>query len=155
METEEEPEEEPDDTESEEEESDGLSELAAKADKGDKKAKKELTAKAVEAGASEEDVENADNWEAVADMIRSASSEGDAEEETEEEEAFKPEKGSVYKLLQPSAKDPKKKVKVDIEVLTVSEKNETVTVKNLDSSKTIVGKDKKPLPVKWADLIVE
>lgn len=166
VEAEEEVAEESDDSESEEEsESDGLSELAAKADKGDKKAKKELTTKAVEAGATEEDVENADNWEAVAEMIRNAgdSDEGEAEAEEEAEaeveeeeevaEEWKPEKGSVYKRLQPSAKDPKKKVKVEIEVLTVSEKNQTVTAKSLDSGKPIIGKDKKPLPIKWADLI--
>lgn len=141
-------------------EEDEISSLAEKAMKKDKKAQASLTKMATEAGVSKEDIEAAEDWNAVAQLIRDTSgevteetAEEEAEDETAEEEEWKPAKEEVYHYKAVDPKDPKKRKKIEVEVMSVSEKNETVTLKNLDSQKTILGKDKKPLAIKWSDLI--
>lgn len=59
--------------------------LAKKAQKGDAKAEAQLRAYATKAGVPEEDVDNAEKWAEVVDMIRNAGDE-EAEEEAEEAE---------------------------------------------------------------------
>lgn len=140
----------------EEEEGPDLDALAKKADKKDKAAMKQLKAIALEAGLEEDAVDNADDWKSVVTMINDAATPAEEEEEAvvEEEEEWKPKKEETYKyaLLNPKTK---KKSNIDVEVMTVSEKNESVTLKNLETGKTLVGADKKPIAIKWDKLIRE
>ncbi len=136
-----------------------------------KEACKKLIDLGLAAGLDKETITNADNWAAVAEMIKEASAggEGDsapseeeapAEEEAPPEEDTKPVKGSVVKWCwkgkdgkpMKDAKSKKPLKPTDHEILTVSEKNETVTLKNLTSEKTVIGSDKKPAQIKWSEL---
>lgn len=121
-----------DDTEYDEDnEEDELSELAEAADAGKKQAEKKLTMLAQKAGIEDDDIENAESWADVVKAIEAASESGDEEEEDEaeeEEDDTPPEKGNVFMY-----KPPKKKKAIEVEVVTVSTKKETCTLKNLDT----------------------
>lgn len=130
-----------------------LDSLATAADSGNEKAMAELKSQALAAGASEEDVDGAENWAAVAAMI-SGAGDTSAEEPAPEEEEWKPAKGQVYlyKFLDPKTKKPAKKGS-EAEILSVDEVAQTVTIKNLTTGKTHMDvKTKKPFHVKWTDL---
>lgn len=111
----------------------------------DESAVERLTEMALAAGVSQEDIDNAPDWEAVATAIREAENASPNTEETEPEpEEFKPSVGDVYKYqpTDPKTKKPmvnpktKKAIKVEVEVTKVNEKNHTVELKNLDDGKT-------------------
>jgi hypothetical protein len=104
------------------------------------------------------------SWDDVAASIKTAQSAGDEgegqQEETSEPEAWKPEKGAVVKWKPTDAKGnplrdktTKKPLKaIEIEVVTVNEKKETVTAKNNTTKKMIVSGGL-PQAIPWADLI--
>lgn len=133
--------------ETSETDSDDLEALVAEAEGGDKAARARLKELAVEAGADEEAVDNADTWQDVADMIGAEeASDDEAEEEAEEEaaaeeeesEPFVPVKGKScgYK---PIDKKTKKRTKTAVEcrITAVDKKAEKVDLLNLDDKKTI------------------
>lgn len=94
-------------------------------------------------GIDEADVDGADNWAAVVDLIENVST--DADNGAGEVEEVVPEKEGVYKYapIDPKTKKPtinpktKKIVKVEVEVTAVDKKTKTVTLKNLDDQKTL------------------
>lgn len=137
-----------------------LDELVEKATKKDKESQKKLTSLAKDAGMEDEAIENADSWSDLADFIRSAKPSDATEEETGDatEEAAPPKKGDPF-FWKKRDKDGKivrnkqnKVVKMEVEVITVNAKNETVTVKDLDKGDTILGPDKKPLAIPFDQL---
>lgn len=103
-------------------------------------ARARLTALAQEAGVDQDGIDNAADWQALADLVEAASN-------PEPEPPADPKKGDVrkYKLG---------KSVVQVEVLSSVPRTKTVTLKNLTTGKPIVGADKKtPVAVKWADLL--
>lgn len=122
--------------------------LIEAANGGDEDAQKQLQAAALEAGASQEDVDNAPDWSAVANLAQAQATE---EEQPAEETPFKPAVREVY-FFKPTVKDAKSgklvkaKKSVECEVKAVDEKGETVNLLNLDDKKT------QYKGVKWADL---
>jgi hypothetical protein len=137
--TEEETEDEAADEDADEEEAseddDELTELATRADGGDKDAAKALKAKAIAAGISKEDVTNAESWAAVVEAMKAETAEEteeeadeeEAEEEAEEDEAI--EKGDVVNFKQP------KKKAVEAEVLLINVKKQTANIRTVDDRK--------------------
>jgi hypothetical protein len=141
---------------------DELADLAALADRPDNspesaQATKTLKARALAAGVAEADVDIADNWAAVAELIKAAEAVGPAEEgpvdnkgPVEEDEgpwqASAVGKVVTYKLLNAKTK---KKVATQCEVTAVQTAMKTVHLKNLTTGNVLVGGDKKPFPVKW------
>lgn len=113
----------------------------------------------IAAGMTEEDIDNAENWGAVVEFINSAGAsaeEAAAEPEPEPEAPWEPAKGDVVKYAlrgkdgKVMAGKDKKPIKAsDHEVLTVSAKNRTVTLKRLSDEKPVLGADKKPYVVSW------
>lgn len=97
---------------------------------------------AIEKGIDEADVDGADNWAAVVDLIEGAGGEAEAAADEEAVEVV-PEKEGVYKYTLRDAKGkpmktPKGKIaKVEVEVTAVDKKTKTVTLKNLDDQKTL------------------
>lgn len=132
-----------------------LDALVAKAEKKDKTARQELTDLALAAGVDQDAIDNAEDWAAVAAMIREGGSGATAEEPKAEE--FVPEVGSVYYYTQTDPKtgkpltDPKTKKpkRIEVEVTKVDKKGETATVKDLNTGKAL------PKPVAWSDLSAE
>lgn len=129
-----------------------LTELAAKADGGDKASQKQLKAFAIEAGVEEKAIEDADNWAAVVGMIQAVSSGGEPSTEEEpvaEEAPWQPDKGDLYlygpvdKNGKPVLDAKKKPKKVEVEVIAVSAKKQVVDLVNNADKKT------KYLGVKW------
>lgn len=118
--------------------------IAKLADDGDQDAMAKLMEIASELGIEDATVDEAESWEAVADMLSSPADEAeeadedeadeaeeaDEEEEVEEEE-WKPAKGEVY-----AYRAPGKRKAVDCEVTAVFEGKRTVSLKNLDDEKT-------------------
>lgn len=176
-ETEEEDSEESEEDGEEEAEDDGLDELATEADKEKltpavKKARKELTEKAIEAGCDEDEVRAADTFADVVEMIRGMSSEetedgeesGEDEEEAEESEETEgdeeseeqaPEVGGEYKYkpIDPKTKKPVKKA-IDVTVTKVDEAKALAYVKDSATKKAILNlKTKKPLGIPFDSLI--
>lgn len=131
-----------------------------------------LTVKALEAGVDEGEadaegnypensVKGAPSWTALVEMIEAAGTSPEPEPEAEPEpEPWLPEKGKVCKYQQTDAKgkpltNPKTKRKLpplEVEVVTVDKKRELCTVKDTSTKKPVVGADKKPLPIAFADL---
>lgn len=120
-------------------------------------AQAKLNEMAVAAGHSDESVNLAESWDAVAEMISTPPGD-DAAPEPE----WEPAKGDPYKIpsIDPKTKKPavnpktKKPVLIEVEVLTVDKAKKTVTAKNLDTGKPIVGADpKKSLQIPWGDLV--
>lgn len=118
----------------EEESGEDLDALATAADEGDKAAAKKLKGLAKEAGLDNDDVENAENWVAVVEMINGAGGEEEEEAAEEEEEEWKPAVGDVYKYKPKGAKKP-----IEVEVVFVASKSDTCNVKNLDTNKVEKG----------------
>lgn len=129
-----------------------LEALVARAAK-DKKAQKELNQMALDAGVDQDTIDNADDWAAVADLIRGAG-ETAAEPEAAGDEPATPEVGDVWFFTPKDPKtgkpltDPKtKKIKrLEVEIVTVNGKKQTATVKDLNTGKPVPGE------VKWSDL---
>lgn len=112
------------------------------ANNGDEDANQQLKDKALELGIDESEVDNAESWDAVAEMIREKEAGGTAEEEPEPEE-FVPKVLDVYfyqlidlktkkPTVDPKTKKPSKPVEVEIK--TVDPKKKTCTVKNLSNN---------------------
>ena len=157
-----EPEEEPEETtDQEDQEESGLLESVIKdmvrdADSPNPKvavkAQAELTKKALAAGVSKKDIDEAESWEAVGQLILNAgASEEETEEETEEsepeeeEESFNVGDVVIYKPVDPKTMkpmvDPKTKKPKEIECeITRKNKNGTYELKNM-SDRKIVYKD--------------
>lgn len=110
-------------------------------------AQKRLQELALEAGATQDDIDNAADWDAVRAMIG-----GEAGEAEAADEPAVPEKGGNCKYQLLDTKTKKKKA-VDCEILTVNATKRVVTLKNLTTGKFIPGKDpKKALEVSWDDI---
>jgi hypothetical protein len=143
--------------------------VVAKAKEDDPEAQIQLTKMAVDAGATEDQVNAAKKWDEVAELIRAGAggaggeaAAGEAGEAGEAEAEWAPEKGQVYgyKVRDPRTgnplKDPKSKKEhkpIDVEVTSVNEANKTVTLKNNVTKKSITGADpKRLLQVPWDHL---
>lgn len=120
---------------------------------GSAEAAEALQAKALEAGLTEEDVTNADSWDALVEQIEAAST--PAEEPEPEEEKADPKNpvvGNIFFFKAPG-KDGKPGKAAEVEVLTLDKRMKTCTVKSLDTNRPILDmKTKKPLVVKWVQL---
>lgn len=136
--------------------------LLQRANDGDEEARALLTEYAVNAGHDEQVVNDTNTWEEVVEMIRNPvkGEAGDDEPVDAGENVDEPDEpsapeipavGDVVKYKAPD-KSGKPGKPVDCEILTVSTKNGTVTLKNLVTNAPVVGKDKKPVQVKWSDL---
>lgn len=127
-----------------------LTSLAKKADnkkdKGAGEAQKRLTEMAESQGWTEDEISGADNWTAVAQMIRdgkpeessddeSSESEEESEEQGEEEAQEFPYVGAIcaYKPKDPKTKKPGKSVQC--EITSIDKKTKTANLKNLDTEK--------------------
>lgn len=119
-----------------------LDDLAAKGDakKPDKASQDKLKEIALAKGISDDDVENAESWSAVVEMIRNAE-DSPAEDEPASDVAAEPQKGDVfwYTLLDPKTKKPlidpktKKPKRVEVEIKSVDKKTKTAVIVNLDT----------------------
>lgn len=101
-------------------------------------------------GMTQEEVDGTDSWQALADLIAEKEAKGDAPDEP-----APPAKGEMvfYKPIDPKTKKPVKK-SVQYTVHSVDTKAETVTLASMDG-KVVNGADKKPLKVKFTDLLSE
>jgi hypothetical protein len=133
---------------------DDIESLVAAANSDDSDAMERLKELAIEAGKTEKDVKNADSWDEVAGWIAESSGEVPAGDEAD---ASLPEKGSIW-FYRPTVVDPKTKKQVkskkatEHEVTSVDAKGETVTLKNCETGKTVIGSNKKPSVIPWSDL---
>lgn len=122
-------------------------------DKDRSQARDELTDLALSAGFTQDQVDDAPNWRAVADMIsggKADSGEGDAGEDAEPEAQPGISKGDMvfYKPIDPKTKKPGRRVQC--QVLTVNEATRMVTLKSMTTTKPILGPDgKTPLKVSF------
>lgn len=132
-----------------------IDDLAKKADKKDKDAIVRLQDLALEAGVSEERINKAKNWKAVAEMMHvlEAAEKGEGREDTEEEqdEVVEEEEETVAEPAAPVKGDNAwykplivkgdKKVRsakaIECDIAAVDAKAKTVTLKNLDDGKTV------------------
>lgn len=136
---------EPVDTTAGDEEPD-LDALTEAAMDNDPDAQAKLQELATEAGVSEEDVGNAEDWNAVKELIVAAK--GDGDEGEPEAEEFTPVKGNVCKYSPPDPKDKtgKKRLKqADCKIEAVDTKKKTADLKNLTSKALYKG-------VAWGEL---
>jgi hypothetical protein len=110
-----------------------LESLVQRASNRDEEAQDTLKNLALSTGAPEEEVENAPNWEEVAEMIRR----GSKSEKPSPATASEPEKDQVvgYRPLDVKTKKPAKKA-VQCEITKVNHEQKTVTLLNLDNGKT-------------------
>jgi hypothetical protein len=128
-----------------------LAELVEKADGGDSSAMEALTKMATGLGVDQGDIDGADNWGQVQEMIETAQAGGgtaaEEEPEPEPEPPADPARGEAvsYRPIDPKTKKPVKNP-VECEVTAVDKKSKTVTLKRLDDKKVIT-------KVKWDDLI--
>lgn len=143
-------------------EPDDLDALAATAQGGDLDAIEAINAKGLEAGLTQEEIDDLGAWTDLPAMIAAKLEEGGAGDGgTPPDEPLpdpKVEDVFFYQVLDAkgvAVKDPKtKKAKPsECEVVTVDKKSKTVTLKDSTTQKPILGADKKPLRVKWDDLI--
>jgi hypothetical protein len=117
-----------------------LDSLATKADEDDAEAQSSLREMAEKAGITEEQVDEAENWVAVVELIRAGGKEDaepeEAAEETAEEVSWEPVKEEVYHFrpIDPKSKKPVKKP-VEVEIVSVDKKSKTVALKSLDDPK--------------------
>lgn len=108
-----------------------------------------------------DDVEGAESWQAGVELIQQAqSAEAPADEPAPEPEPdWQPKKGATC-LYQPKGKDGKpikdkagKVIKAsEHEIATCSEKGKWVTLKNSTTGKAVIGPDKLPAKIAWADI---
>jgi hypothetical protein len=118
---------------------DGLAELA---EGGDGKAQAQLKDFAVAQGIDADTVDEQKSWAAVAELIKGGGAPEEQEEEQQEEEEQEEDDGvvvgKVYNYF-PMVKKGNKMVKaakaVEVEVVSVNEAKETVTLKSLDNEK--------------------
>jgi hypothetical protein len=120
-------------------------------------ARNKLKELAMEAGNSEEEVDAAESWEAVGEMVTAVGDDSAAEEEgeeaaeeaAEEEAPTEPSKGEIYglRLIDPKTKKPYKKP-IEVEVVSVDKKGKTILATNLETKKQIKG-------IKWSLLLNE
>jgi len=121
-----------------------LDSLAEKAQADDKKATKDLTQKALDAGYELEAINNADTWQDVADWLKGGTTEESGEEstgETENEETspaeVPPKTGEVF-AYHPIGKNNKPSLKpVDCIVTAVNPAKRTVSLKDPSNPKTV------------------
>lgn len=117
-----------------------LDALVADADGGDEEAQVKLAEVAKAAGIAEHDVESAESWAALAEMIRTISDGGvdRGEQSADEPQAadWEPMKEEVYlfRPLDPKTKRPAKKA-IECEVIAVDKRGRTVGLKSLDDPK--------------------
>jgi hypothetical protein len=111
---------------------DDLDALAEAADGGDTEAQTRLTELAGEAGVSDDDRDSAADWAGVVALIQSAGDGGGDDGKETAADDWQPAKGEVYGYKPPKAKKP-----VDVEIMAVDEKKQTVNAKNLDDGKTL------------------
>lgn len=133
-----------------------LASLVERATADDTEAQERLQQMAADAGASEDDVRNAADWQAVADLIGGGSPEEEQEAAgAEEAPAEPPRKGDLWFARPVDAKTGKPAARgkrVEVEVLTSDARRKVATVKDVATGKVVVGKDKKPYPYGWDDL---
>lgn len=112
-------------------------------------AQQRLKELAIAAGHSEEDVDAAEDWDAVASMVDNPPAEEEevAEEVAEEvEEEWSPAKGETYKFKPVDPKTKKRGKAIEVQITAVDAKTQTVTMVDSDTKrKTFKG-------VKWTDL---
>lgn len=141
-----------------------LDALAAEA-MNDQEAGVKLVNIAVELGIPKKKAEGTETWEQLVEMIREKQGEtagGDGDGDSDDGPKI-PAKGDVFKYQQvdgkgkplANPKNPKQSLKpIEVEVVTVDEKKETVTVRNIDTGKALTGADpKKALAIPFAKLI--
>lgn len=124
-----------------------LDSLLAKADEGDDAAISKLTEFAVQKGYTEEDVLGADSYAEVVEWIKGPGK--DAGEDTKEVRT--PGKGDTCDYAPPDPKDKtgkKRQKKAQCEVVSISKREETCTLKNLATKKTYED-------VSWSELVWE
>lgn len=107
-------------------------------------AQQKLTDMALEAGISQETIDNIENWSVLAGMIsdpRAAEEQGEAEEESTTEEEPEAEEWSIGQVCLFKPLDPKTKKRaakgVECEILMVDKDKGSVDLKNLENGKTI------------------
>lgn len=129
-----------------------LGALAEEANGNDTDAQAKLKELAMEKGYSEEEVDDADDWNQVKDMIenpKEVETEAEVEAEEEEEEGAAPSVGDEvkYRPKNPATGKPEKKA-VEVKVTKVNVDKQTVN---------LVGTDGKTMykNVTWAELIVD
>jgi hypothetical protein len=123
-----------------------LAELVARATAQEQDAIDSLTAIALEAGVSQEEVDGAGDWQEVYDLLTSRTAGGEEPEATEEGPPPDPAKGDIvgYRPLDPRTKKPVKRP-ISCEIVFADRKSKTVTLKRLDDNKLIA-------KVKWDSL---
>lgn len=132
-----------------------LDSQAERADAGDDEAQGTLTDLALAAGLTNEDVDNAKSWAALAAMIVEAGEAGADDEissQEGQEEApaeWAPEKEEVYRYAPVNPKTRKAGKPVECEVMSVDAASRTASLKNLDDGKTLYK------GVKWDQLSAE
>lgn len=121
---------------------DELDELLEKANNDDKAAKKAIEAKGKELGIGEE-VKNADSWDAAVELIKEKMAEGegssDDDDSSQDDEPWVPQVGENYKV-----KVGTEKKAIDVKVMKVNTKNNTMDVKGVANKKDYKG-------VKWSN----
>lgn len=126
-----------------------LDNLISLAEAGDDNAQQKLRDMAEAAGATDEDIDAADDWQAVADFVtKMQTAESSVEEDSVEK--YTPQVGEVvsYRPTDPKTKKPSTKA-VECEVIEVKAKARLVKLRNLANSKlTYEG-------VRWDTLIIE
>lgn len=113
--------------------------LLEKANEGDEASQQSLMDMAKQAGISDDDIQNAPDWQTLVDMISGAGDAGAVQEEeeaAEEEKDWIPEVGDVYyyKPIDPKTKKPGKVAK-ECEVKTINNKARTFDLVPLDNKK--------------------
>lgn len=118
-----------------------LDSLAEAADGGDDGAVEKLTQLALDAGVTQEQIDEADNWSSVVELIGGAGEESEAPEETATEEVTEEEDGTPkveqvfsYRPVDPTTKKKAAKA-IQVEVTAVNTEKKTCDVKSLSDRK--------------------
>lgn len=110
---------------------------------------------ALKAGKTQEEVNDAKDWDEVVGWIREGS--GDDSGAAPDDQPYEPSKGDPVKIeVLKDPKNPKKGSKnIEVEILTVDKKKKTVTVKSLETGKPITDSTgKKAKEIEWDSLIM-
>lgn len=120
--------------------------LNARANDADEKAQARLKELAMGVGYTEEECDATQTWDELADLVRNPKTEEGAGDGGEENAEWKPAKEEVYEFF-PVDPKTKKKVKkaIEVEVMSVDKKAQTVKIKSLTDGKTT-------WTVKWDEL---
>lgn len=113
-----------------------LDALVVRAGKKDAKAQTQLKDMYLAAGYSEEDFDATSDWEGVVEGIRNPKTEEEAAEETAEETEWEPKKDDVYHCSVDLKTGKTSKKSIEVEVLSVDKKANTVKVRSLVDQKT-------------------